>query len=146
MKKILFILISIVSLLTACETKESDKDLQRIVFDAGDLKFISTSMNTIKGTSSALYGNQEALTSLQEEKSLPLNGSILKLVTWKYHDNPQYIGGTITGELLSIETLETDKNGNINYQLKDDSKTKHNSLNRDNRIKYIMSYKPVTRP
>jgi len=145
MKKI-FILISIATLFMACESSENEKDLQRIVFDAGDLKFISTSMNTTKGTSSALYGNQEALTSLQEEKSLPLKGSILKLVTWKYHDNPQYIGGTITGELLSIETLESDKNGNVNYQLKDNSKTKHNSINKDNRIKYIMSYKPVTRP
>jgi len=144
--KILLILISIASLLTACETKESDKDLQRIVFDAGDLKFISTSMNTIKGTSSALYGNQEALTSLQEEKSLPLNGSILKLVTWKYHDNPQYIGGTITGELLSIETLESDKNGNVNYKVKESSKTKSNLTNKNDRIKYIMSFKPVTRP
>jgi len=145
MKKI-FILISIATLFMACESSENEKDLQRIVFDAGDLKFISTSMNTTQGTSSALYGNQKALTSLQEEKSLPLKGSILKLVTWKYHDNPQYIGGTITGELLSIETLESDKNGNINYQLKDDSKTKYNSVNKDNRIKYIMSYKPVTRP
>jgi len=144
--KILLILISIVSLLTACETKESDKDLQRIVFDAGDLKFISTSMNTIKGTSSALYGNQQALTSLQEEKSLPLNGSILKLVTWKYHDNPQYIGGTITGELLSIETLESDKNGNVNYKVKESSKIASNLPYKNDRIKYIMSYKPVTRP
>jgi hypothetical protein len=146
MKKILLIIVSICALFTACKIDEPDKDLYRVVFDPGNLKFISTSLNTLKETSSALYGNQEAGETLSGQIHQLKNGSVLKLVTWKYHENPQYIGGTITGELLSVETLQVDKNGKISYQLKTGSKTENNPANRKKRIKYIMSYKPVVRP
>jgi len=146
MKKILLIIVSICALFTACKIDEPDKDLHRVVFDPGNLKFISTSLNTTKETSSALYGNQEALQSLQSEIHQPKSDSEFKLVTWKYHENPQYIGGTITGELLSVETLKTDKNGKISYQFKDNSKTENNPSYTEERIKYLMSYKPVVRP
>ncbi|WP_323662328.1 hypothetical protein, partial [Pectobacterium versatile] len=59
---------------------------------------------------------------------------------------PQYIGGTITGELLIVETFKTDENGNIFYQFKDQSKTENNPSNREERMKHILSYKPVVRP
>lgn len=146
MKKILFIVLSICALFTACKIDEPDKDLHRVVFDPGNLKFISTSLNTTKETSSALYGNQEALQSLQSEIHEPKPDSELKLVTWKYHENPQYIGGTITGELLSVETLKTNKNGKISYQIQNSSEKENNQFNKEERIKYIMSYKPVVRP
>ena len=137
---------SICALFTACKIDEPDKDLHRVVFDPGNLKFISTSLNTTKETSSALYGNQEALQSLQSEIHEPKPDSELKLVTWKYNENPQYIGGTITGELLSVETLKTDKNGKISYQIQNSSEKENNQSNKEERIKYIMSYKPVVRP
>jgi hypothetical protein len=146
MKKILFIIVSVCAIFTACKIDEPDKDLHRVVFDPGNLKFISTSLNTTKETSSALYGNQEALQSLQNETHQPKPDSELKLVTWKYHENPQYIGGTITGELLSVETLKTDKNGKISYQIQNSSETENFQPNKEERIKYIMSYKPVVRP
>ncbi|MCX8523185.1 cytochrome P460 family protein [Chryseobacterium formosus] len=146
MKKILLIIVSICALFTACKIDEPDKDLHRVVFDPGNLKFISTSLNTTKETSSALYGNQEALQSLQSETQQPKPDTELKLVTWKYHENPQYIGGTITGELLSVETLKTDKDGNIFYQIQNSSEKENNQFNKEERIKYIMSYKPVVRP
>ncbi|KUJ53391.1 hypothetical protein [Chryseobacterium sp. JAH] len=146
MKKILFIVLSICALFTACKIDEPDKDLHRVVFDPGNLKFISTSLNTEKETSSALYGNQEALESLQSETHQPKPNSIVKLVTWKYHENPQYIGGTITGELLSVETFKSDKHGKFSYQFKNNSKTEINPPNKEQRIQYIMSYKPVSRP
>lgn len=146
MKKISLIIVSICALFTACKIDEPDKDLHRVVFDPGNLKFISTSLNTTKETSSALYGNQEALQSLQSEIHQPKPDSELKLVTWKYHENPQYIGGTITGELLSVETLKTDKNGKISYQIQNSSEKENNQFNKEERIKYIMSYKPVVRP
>lgn len=145
MKKILLIAMSVCALFTACKIDEPDKDLHRVIFNPGNLKFLSTSLNTVKETSSALYGNQEALKSLQENHR-PKPDSEFKLVTWKYHENPQYIGGTINGELLSVETLKTDKNGNISYQLKTGSKTENNPTNKEERIKYIMSYNPVVRP
>ena len=137
---------SICALFTACKIDEPDKDLHRVVFDPGNLKFISTSLNTIKETSSALYGNQQALESLSSENNQLIKGSTLKLVTWKYHENPQYIGGTINGELLSIETVQADKNGKISYQYRDDSKTENNPANKERRIQYIINYKPVVRP
>lgn len=46
-----------------------------------------------------------------KESRTPEAGAVMKLVTWKYHDNPQYIGGTITGELVSIETIQADHLG-----------------------------------
>lgn len=146
MKKILFIIMSVCALFTACKIDEPDKDLKRIVFDPGDLKFISNSLNPKKETMSALYGNQEALQSLATENNQPKANSEFKLVTWKYHENPQYIGGTVTGELLSVETIHSDKNGTISYQLKDQVRTENNPSNKEERIKYFMSYKPVVRP
>ncbi|MCE3074738.1 hypothetical protein [Chryseobacterium gwangjuense] len=146
MKKIFLIIVSICALFTACKIDEPDKDLKRIVFDPGNLQFISTSLNPTKETSSALYGNQEALKSLTTESQQPNSNSEFKLVTWKYHENPQYIGGTITGELLSIETLTVDKNGNISYKRKNSSEKEKIQQNQEERIQYILSYKPVIRP
>lgn len=146
MKKILFITLSICALFTACKIDEPDKDLKRVVFDPGNLKFISTSLNTKKETSSALYGNQKALESLSDENNQLKIGSEIKLVTWKYHENPQYIGGTITGELLNVETIKADKTGKVSYQIQNSSKTENFKPNKEERIKYIMSYKPVIRP
>jgi hypothetical protein len=146
MKKILLIIVSICAIFTACKIDEPGKDLHRVVFDPGNLKFISTSLNTAKETSSALYGNQEALESLTNENHQPRPDSEFKLVTWKYHENPQYIGGTITGELLSIEIITTDKNGNISYTVRNSSENEKIKANKKDRIKYIMSYKPVVRP
>jgi hypothetical protein len=143
------ILISLVSLiaLTACskENKDTDNGLKRVVFDPGPLKFISNSLNPKKETMSALYGNEKALESLSEENKTPGAGTIMKLVTWKYHNNPQYIGGTITGELVSIETVQADNTGNISYDIKNDL-TKTTSPNKEERIQYFMSYRPVSRP
>lgn len=146
MKKLLFIALSIFALFTACKIDEPDKDLKRIVFDPGDLKFISTSLNTKKETSSALYGNPQALASLSGEKLQLEKGSVIKLVTWKYHDNPQYIGGTITGELLSVETLRTTNEGKVSYQVQNTSAAEPAPYDESERVRYIMSYKPVVRP
>lgn len=146
MKKILFIALSICAIFTSCKIDEPDKDLKRIVFDPGNLKFISASLNTKQETSSALYGNQEALQSLNADAALPMPDSEFKLVTWKYHDNPQYIGGTLTGELLSIETITTHQNGKISYRIQNSSEKQGIQQKQEERIKYIMSYKPVIRP
>ncbi len=146
MKKIVLIIISICALFTACKIDEPDKDLKRIVFDPGNLKFISTSLNPTKETSPALYGNQQALESLTQENHQPKHNAEFKLVTWKYHENPQYTGGTIIGELLSVETLTTDKNGKISYRIQNSSEKERKPADQEERIQYIMSYQPVTRP
>ncbi|WNI38034.1 hypothetical protein [Chryseobacterium sp. SG20098] len=143
---ILILLVSLVSL-TACSKENSDMNngLSRVVFDPGPLKFISNSLNPKKETMSALYGNEKALESLTKEIQTPEAGSVMKLVTWKYHDNPQYIGGTITGELVSIETVQADHSGKVSYDIKN-SLPQNSSPNKEERIQYFMSYRPVNRP
>lgn len=133
--------------LTACskENNVTNDGLSRVVFDPGPLKFISNSLNPSKKTMSALYGNEKALKSLVMESQTPEAGSVMKLVTWKYHDNPQYIGGTITGELISIETVQADNAGKVSYDLKNDQ-PKTTLSNIQERIQYFMSYRPVSRP
>lgn len=143
---ILILLVSLVSL-TACSKENSDMNngLSRVVFDPGPLKFISNSLNPKKETMSALYGNEKALESLTKEIQTPEAGAVMKLVTWKYHDNPQYIGGTITGELISIETVQADHLGKVSYDIKN-SLPQNSSPNKEERIQYFMSYRPVNRP
>lgn len=147
MKNIILILMVSLVYLTACskENNVTNDRLSRVVFDPGHLKFISNSLNPKKKTMSALYGNEKALASLSKESQTPEAGAVMKLVTWKYHDNPQYIGGTITGELVSIETLQADNAGNISYDLKNDQ-PENTSSNKEERIQYFMSYRPVSRP
>lgn len=134
------------TVLTSCKNTDTDKNHLRIVFDPGSLKFISTSLNVKNKTMSALYGNPEALQSLSKENNPPEAGSVLKLVTWQYHDNPQYIGGTITGELLKVETVKATQNKIASYELRTARQTENNPSNKEERIQYIMSYTPVTRP
>ncbi|MCS4300745.1 hypothetical protein [Chryseobacterium sp. BIGb0232] len=143
---ILILLVSFISL-TSCNKKndETNNDLIRVVFDPGHLQFISTSLNPKNKTMSALYGNEKALESLSKESNTPDAGSLMKLVTWRYHDNPQYIGGTITGELVSIETVQTATTGNISYGIQNTS-AKSIPFNKEERIHYFMSYRPVSRP
>ena len=143
---ILILWVSLVAL-TACSKENHDHDngLARVVFDPGHLKFISNSLNPGKETMSALYGNEKALESLSKDSQAPEAGSIMKLVTWKYHDNPQYIGGKITGELVSIETLQTDPIGHVSYDIKS-ALPKNSSPDQKERIQYLMSYRPVSRP
>ncbi|MBT2622336.1 cytochrome P460 family protein [Chryseobacterium sp. ISL-6] len=147
MKNINIAFLAIFFLLTACKNEDPNKDHVRLVFDAGHLKFIGSSLNKKKETMSALYGNNQALLSLSKKKTQPEAGTKMKLVTWKYHENPQYTGGTITGELLSIETVETNAKGETSYH-KDNSSNKGNtqSFDKEQRIQYMLGYQPVVMP
>lgn len=144
---ILILLVGLISLTSCSKEKNNDTNngLSRMVFDPGHLKFISNSLNPEKKTMSALYGNEKALESLSKENQSPKAGSVMKLVTWKYHDNPQYIGGTITGELVSIETVQADHSGKVSYDIKNNL-PQNSSPNKEERIQYFMSYRPVNRP
>jgi len=82
MKKILFIMMSICTLFTACKIDDPGKDLKkRVVFDPGDLEFITNSLDPKQETMSALYGNQEAIQSLTNENNQPKPNSEFKLIT-----------------------------------------------------------------
>ncbi|MGH1517729.1 hypothetical protein [Chryseobacterium sp. JK1] len=146
MKNTVMILLAGLISLISCnkENNHQDQELVRVVFDPGNLKFISTSLHPKKQTMSALYGNEKAVESLSKETGKPKEGTLMKLVTWRYHDNPQYFGGKITGELVSVETIQTDDKGNTSYKIEDDAK---NTIpDKEERIQYFMSYHPVSRP
>lgn len=146
MKRIFYLATIISALLTACTSREADDQLKRIVFDAGDLNFIAASLNPGKKTMSALYGNQEAVSLLLQENKKSETKAEFKLATFKYHENPQYTGGTITGELISIETLQADKEGKKSYHFTDSSGSEIGRQQEEERIQYILGYKPVNRP
>lgn len=134
-----FLLLLIAAAFTACKNEAPVNNQARIVFDAGDLHFIASSLNPKLETMSAVYGNDSALQSLAKGDHQPTAGAVLKLVTWRYHDNPQYFGGKINGELLSVETLQAG-----NWQL--DFGALQRPASPAERISYIMSYQPVQIP
>lgn len=146
MKRIFYLSTIISFLLTACTSREADHQLKRIVFDAGHLNFIAASLNSGKETMAALYGNQEAVALLLQENKKSETKAEFKLATFKYHENPQYTGGTITGELISVETIQADRDGNVSYNYRDSSGLEKSPQDEKERIRYILSYKPVSRP
>ncbi|MDM8173272.1 MULTISPECIES: hypothetical protein [Olivibacter] len=145
MNKMIFMLVLIGTLLSSCVDKAENKGYSRVVFDPGALKFIASSVSKKNQTMAALYGNEKAYQTLSKGDSLPAAGSVLRLVTWRSHDNPQYVGGTINGELLSVESIESDGMGAISYQLNKGTLQNGNNKPEDQqkRISYIMGYKPV---
>ncbi|MBK1897096.1 hypothetical protein [Chryseobacterium paridis] len=147
MSKIILAILGSVLFLTACKNEDPNRDHIRLVFDAGQLQFISSSLNKKKETMSALYGNNKARQSLSTQSDQPQAGTKMKLVTWKYHENPQYTGGTITGELLSVETVETNQNGATSYRVDTAIEKKDDQFqNKEQRIQYILGYHPVNMP
>ncbi|MDC8104400.1 cytochrome P460 family protein [Chryseobacterium sp. B21-037] len=148
MNKIIIAMIGSFLFLISCKTENSkDKEHVRLVFDAGGLQFIASSLNTKKETMSALYGNSQALQSLSNKNDKPLPGTKMKLVTWKYHENPQYTGGTITGELVSVETVENGIKGSVSYRKElDNEKEPGIFQTKEQRIQYMMGYQPVVMP
>ncbi|SKA28840.1 hypothetical protein SAMN04488128_10334 [Chitinophaga eiseniae] len=134
-----FLLLLMAAAFTACKNETPANNHTRIVFDAGDLHFIASSLNPKLKTMSAVYGNDSALQALAKGDHQPAAGAVLKLVTWRYHDNPQYFGGKINGELLSVETLQAGS-----WQL-DFGALQHPATAAE-RISYIMSYQPVQIP
>lgn len=146
MKKLVTLMVVLCSIMQSCQTDKPDKNAVRAVFDSDGLQFISSSLNQKNQKMSALYGNQAAIQSLADSDSLPRASSVMKFVTWKYHEHPNYIGSTINGELLSVETVFADKNGMVTYQRKNVDKNESTSTPQKDRINYLMSFKLVSSP
>lgn len=123
MKKILFILLLTGTVIAACNpTSDRKADKVRFLFDPGTLQFISASLNTEgktnteQQTMSALYGNPAAI-ALLLDSGHPQKQISLKLVTYRIQDNPQYFGGKINGELIRVESLKGEQNGQLFYEI-----------------------------
>lgn len=143
MNRIIYLLL-IAAFFTACKNARPSNDQARIVFDAGSLRFIASSLNPKQETMSALYGNDSALQSLANGGHQAAAGTVMKLVTWRFHDNPQYFGSKINGELLSVEIIQADSRDSVTYRL--DFGTLQRPAPQAERIAHIMGYKSVQIP
>lgn len=118
-------------------------------FKLSDLheKVITAFINKRDSTMSVLYGNKAGEYLLQSNDSSNRQDVALTLVTWRQQDDPHWFGARIPGNLLSVESVTTDKKGNDSYHY---SKFTGKSLTimRDTagqsaRIAFILAHKPL---
>ncbi|WP_160711760.1 hypothetical protein [Chitinophaga solisilvae] len=143
MKYLFCLLLTGITILTSCTGKRPQDEHVRVVFDAGKLKFIASSLHPGQETISALYGN-EAAYRLLSAGDKQATGAEIKLVTWRFHDNPQYTGSRINGALLRVETVHTVTPDSITYHL--EGNPLPDKATAATRIQYILGYKPVQFP
>jgi len=116
MKNILYFVLFI-SCMTSCNQHQLMNEEQiRFVFAPQGLHFISTSMNKELKTISAIYGNEIAISLLENNLHNPAD-ALLKCVTYRLQDSPAYFGSQVNGELLSVETLTKHANGKDKYNI-----------------------------
>lgn len=120
-------------------------------FDELNVKAIAVLANPTKGTTSILFGNEQASHELKTME-LTNNDKKLVLVTWKQGDDPHWFGAKIPGDLLTVEVLQTTTSfENINevayklYQGKELILNTENTSQND-RIVFIKSIKPTIIP
>lgn len=137
--------------LTAC-SKSKKESGDRIVFHSDGLGVITSSANQTLKTMSVLYGNEEAYNAALLANGLHVSGEVFRFVTWKYDENPLWLGSQINGELLSVEKIEMtslpDKSTGIDYQIEKGTPTSVNGveLDRQQRISYILGHRPSVLP
>ncbi|WP_343558798.1 hypothetical protein [Sphingobacterium sp.] len=143
MKKALYILLFSSLIFGSCaKNPEKETGKIRFMFDAGNLKFISSSFNPNLQTMSALYGNQKGISALETKQGII--GVDLKLVTYKMQDDPNYFGSKVNGELLSVETVKSDQMGNLKYGIEFGKLSSDESS--EQRISSILEYQPIKLP
>lgn len=84
-------------------------------FDPGNLKELTYNFNSKDRTVSVLYGNDEALSILHDEKHIAKSGAIFKLVTSLEEQNALGLDLVNKNKLQDIETItmETSKNNKL---------------------------------
>lgn len=135
-------------LVSACNKSSEKSALTRIVFDAGNLHVISSSVNKKLETMSVLYGNAKAYDAALNATGKHVSGEEYTFVTWKYHENPLWYGSKINGELLSIEGINVHSSDVIDYHLEKGTPMPVNNdlLDQKERISYILEYRPSILP
>ncbi|CAN5484327.1 hypothetical protein BH10BAC4_BH10BAC4_11500 [soil metagenome] len=120
-------------------------------FQSSEMKVITTIINRKLGTMSTLYGNSLALQKSRDSDAKMVAGELYKLVTWKQQPDTHWFGANIPGDLQSIEAIQTTSAEDIvtiNYQLYEGQNiTLHSdTVNRSNRISFILKLKPSILP
>lgn len=136
----------------SCKRVREKKEYTRIVFDSDSLRVVSSAVNKKLETMAVLYGNNVGYKTLIGSGSNHRAGELYKFVTWKYQDNPSFYGSKINGELLSVETISIQpgqgESIKINYRVERGKILPVNgvALNKQERISYILAYKPAILP
>lgn len=120
-------------------------------FDELKVKAITTLVNTNKGTTSILFGNEQAIKELKREEVTNAEKKLV-LVTWQQQEDPRWFGAKIPDHLLMVEVLQTNtifENINeIQYQLYEGKELtlSTDKTNNTNRVLFIKSIKPSVIP
>ena len=121
-------------------------------FDQLGLKVITTFINKKQGTTSTLYGNPLALKIATANTNQIVAGEVLALVTWKQQTDAHWFGANIPGNLQQVElvksTSSVEKPIVVSYARYEGKNLTLNpdTLNNQDRIKYILSQKPAIMP
>ncbi|MEN0056292.1 MAG: hypothetical protein AAGC65_21620 [Mucilaginibacter sp.] len=121
-------------------------------FDQLGLKVITTFINKKQGTTSTLYGNPLALKTAIAGTNQIEAGEVFALVTWKQQDDQHWFGANIPGNLQQVELLKSTSSIEnpivLSYACYEgkDLTLKADTLNNQDRIKYILSQKPAVMP
>lgn len=148
MKTIFLTIFSVAAFLTACRREPSNSGT-RIVYDAGDQRVITHSVNKQRETMSILYGNTSAYEAALAGNGSHRAGEAYTLVTWRYHDNPMWYGSKINGELLSVEQLRvTSADGQMDYHVERGTVEPVNgrAMPQEERIRYLLEHRPSIMP
>lgn len=133
-----------------CTKPAPDKAHTRYMFDAAGLQVITSFANRKQQTMSVLYGNASARQGATSGDTIPVPGSVFKLVVYKQKDNKFWYGSYINGALQRIETVVcTQAGGPLKYTLEQGLPPLDNTGRRINtavRIAYILSHKTSVFP
>ncbi|WP_219225817.1 cytochrome P460 family protein [Pedobacter antarcticus] len=116
------------------------------------LKTISSIINPELGTTSTLYGNDNALEELKGLTSNHMVEKTLVLVTWKQQDDPRWFGAKIPSDLKLVEVLKTKSSfkdyENVDYRIYEGRTlgNRKDNLKNEDRIKFITSIQPAVMP
>lgn len=139
--------------LSSCSDFKGEKGLnneaslpETLMNKVSDLKVINSSINNKKHTTSLLYGNQEAIERIKSNDSVMQNGEKLICITWTQKPDPNWLGAYIPGKLLSFEIIES-KEGTVYKKYSGNGvEVKLNDLDKENRIKKLLTEKRAIMP
>jgi hypothetical protein len=138
MKNILLFLF-LLTVVSACRQAVTEADT-REMFNAGDLRVITSFANTQQQTMSVLYGNESARATALSGYQTHLPGEIFQLVVYKQADNKLWYGSHINGALLSVEMITS--GDQLHYRLEKG----HVNAGPAERMAYLFSHKPSVFP
>jgi hypothetical protein len=146
--KNLFLLIIVATVISACSNYVPDEAHTRAIFNARNLKVITSFANRKQQTISVLYGNDAAKTCALSGYKTHVAGELFKLVVFRQADNKYWYGSYINGKLLSEETVTSEPSQFV-YRLKQgsapDDSVGH-QMSDEARTASILSHKPSVFP